>query len=108
MNKTKQLITTANLVKAILETDPKTRNSDSLLYLKVLEHFATQKGVNLHQMSVTAFLSHYATEYNFPCFETVRRTRAKIQSEHPELRANEKVQSYRKINEAIYKEFARG
>ena len=107
MNKRNQLITTANLVKAILEIDPQTRNSDSLLYLKVLEHFATQHGVNLHQMSVIAFLQHYIKEYKFPCFETVRRARQKIQAQHPELSANKAVQAQREINEATYRQFAK-
>jgi hypothetical protein len=107
MSKKQQLITTANLVKTILETEPQTRNSDSLLYLKVLEHCATQKDVNLHLIPVTAFLSHYIHEYDFPCFETVRRSRQKIQSEHPELKANETVQAHRKAYEPIYKDFAK-
>lgn len=107
MSKRKQLITTTNLVKMLLETEPQTRNSDSLLYLKVLEHCAIQKGVNLHLIPVTAFLSHYIYEYDFPCSETVRRTRQKVQREHPELKANKAVQEQRKINEAVFKDFAR-
>ena len=107
MNKKQQLITTTNLVKMILETEPQTRNSDSLLYLKVLEHCAIQKGVNLHLIPVTDFLSHYIYEYDFPCSETVRRTRQKVQREYPELKGNKSVQEQRKINEAVFKDFAR-
>lgn len=108
MSKKKQLITTANLVKTILETEPQTRNSDSLLYLKVLEHCAVQKGVNLHLIPVTAFLSHYIYEYDFPCSETVRRARQKVQSEHPELKGCKVVQEQREVNESIFRDFARG
>lgn len=107
MSKKQQLITTANLVKMILETEPQTRNSDSLLYLKVLEHCAVQKGVNLHLIPVTAFLSHYIHEYDFPCSETVRRVRQKIQAQHPELKGEKAVQAHRKAYENIYRDFAR-
>lgn len=107
MNKPKKLITTANLVKAILEVDPQTRNSDSLLYLRVLEHCAIQSGVNIEKISVPEFLSHYLQNYNFPCFETVRRTRQKIQAEFPELSCNLKVKKMRSEKEQEYRAFSK-
>lgn len=107
MSKAKQLITTTNLVKTILETAPQTRNSDSLLYLKVLEHIALQKGVDLQLLSVSAFLTSMNI-FGFPCFETVRRTRQKIQREYPELAANKTVQEFRAENEQEYRGYAKG
>lgn len=107
MSKAKQLITTTNLVKMILETNPQARNSDSLLYLKVLEHCALQKGIDLEYLSVSAFLTSMNI-FGFPCFETVRRARQKIQSEHPELKGCAAVEAVRAENEQAFREYARG
>lgn len=107
MSKAKQLITTTNLVKTILETTPQTRNSDSLLYLKVLEHCALQKGVDLQLLSVYAFLTSMNI-FGFPCFETVRRSRQKLQREYPELKGCEAVEAARAENEQTFRDYARG
>lgn len=107
MSKAQQLITTTNIVKKLLTEDPQTRNSDSYLYLKVLEHCAMQKGIDLQLLSVSAFLTS-RNLFGFPCFETVRRTRQKTQRNHPELAANETVQGFRAENEIAYAGYARG
>lgn len=96
MSKSQQLISITNLVKTILETNPQTRNSDSLLYLKVLEHVAIQKDLDLSAFSVSYFLKHMKN-YNFPCPETVRRARQKIQNQYPELKGCKAVQDARGI-----------
>ena len=96
---------TSHLVKDILETDPQTRNSDSFLYLKVLENIAEQKDINLQKITVPDFLT--SSELPFPGFETVRRSRQKIQATYPELAACDKVEEMRMINESEYRQFAR-
>lgn len=101
------LKTTTKLVKAILEDDERTRNSDSFLYLKCIEHIADQKGIDLFGISVPCFLVGMSAN-GFPPFESVRRTRQKIQATYPELAACEKVAQMRKENEAAFLEFARG
>ena len=101
------LNTTANLVKVVLQEEPQTRSSDNLLYLKVIERIAEEKGIDLENFSVPYFLKNMSFMY-FPPFESVRRARQKIQAQHPELSAKAKVQAQRKINEAEYREFARG
>ena len=101
------LKTTTKLVKAILENDERTRNSDSFLYLKVIEHIANRKGIDLFGISVPCFLVGMSNN-GFPPFESVRRTRQKIQATYPELGACEKVAKMRNENEAAYLEFARG
>jgi hypothetical protein len=106
MSKTKQLITTTNLVKTILEENPQARNSDSYLYLKVLENISAQKGIDLSGLTVPNFLTSINV-LGLPCFETVRRSRQKIQSEYPELAANKTVQGYRTENELEYVGYAR-
>lgn len=101
------LYTTANLVKTILQEEPQTRSSDNLLYLKVIERIASERKLDIKNLSVYYFL-RYMRIYGFPPFESVRRARQKIQAQHPELSANAKVQEQREINEVEYREFARG
>ena len=101
------LKTTTALVKSILEQDKQCRNSDSFLYLKVLSVIGKQRGIDIEKMSVPYFLVHLHGA-GFPGFETVRRTRQKIQQHHPELAACESVEGFRAENEAEYIEYARG
>lgn len=101
------IIKTSELVKKILENDKQSRNSDSFLYLKVLSEVAKRKGIDLEKMSVPYFLVHlHGAE--FPGFETVRRTRQKVQQHHPELAACEAVEGFRMENEIDFRAFARG
>ena len=101
------LKTTTALVKSILEQDKQCRNSDSFLYLKVLSVIGEQRGIDINQMSIPYFLLNLHGA-GFPGFETVRRTRQKLQQHHPELAACEAVEGYRAENEAEYREYARG
>lgn len=100
------LHTTLNLVKYILETESSTRNSDSLLYLKVIENEAQQMGIPVANMSVFEFLNTHR-QLGFTGFETVRRTRQKVQASHPELAASQKVAAYRAANETEFRAFAK-
>lgn len=103
-----ELQTTTKLVKAILEEDKQSRNSDSHLYLKVLEVIAERHGYNMKKMSVYEFLEYRASDYPFfPGFETVRRSRQKIQQHHPELAACDKVKGMRMIQESEFRSYAR-
>lgn len=106
MSKAKYLITTTNLVKTLLTIDPQTRNSDSYLYLKVLEHTAIQKGIDLSKFPVPYFLTHMK-EHGFPPFESVRRSRQKLQRAYPELKACKSVQEARAENEIEFRQYAR-
>lgn len=102
-----ELKTVAKLVKALLEDYPKTRNSDSYLYLKVLEHQASEKGINLRLLTVPVFLEKMDS-FGFSGFETVRRTRQKVQRDNPGLSACKEVYEYRGENEAVFRAFAAG
>ena len=94
------------IVKSILEEDQKARNSDSYLYLKVIEYIAEQSHISLSDITVKHFLNHM-NDYGFPPFESVRRARQKNQAEFPELAANKVVADQRADNEIKYKNFAR-
>lgn len=78
------------LIKNILEQNPATRNSDSLLYLEVIERI----GRGNSRKPIDEILLGLE-ELGLPCFETVRRTRQKIQADRDDLRAVGKVQDYR-------------
>ena len=98
-----KLKTTTALVRNILEHDTKARNSDSYLYLKVLQNIADREGIDLSKITVPVFLSEDSV---FPPFESVRRSRQKIQATYPELAASDKVRAGRKENEAEYFRYA--
>ena len=98
---------TTALVKSILEQDKQCRNSDSFLYLKVLSVVAKQKGIDLEKMTVPYFLLNLHGA-GLPPFESVRRSRQKIQEHNPHLAACEAVEDFRTENEAQYRAYARG
>ena len=106
MSKRTELKNTKALVKTILEQDQKARNNDNFLYKKVLECLDENNGSNLCKMSVDCFLVNMGN-LKAPNFETVRRTRQKLQAEFPELSANKKVTEFRAENEEDFREFAR-
>ena len=100
------LKTVTEVVRNTLEEYTQTRNCDGLLYLKVLEHFASEKGEDLRLLSVPFFLTQMK-ELGYPPFESVRRTRQKLQQRYPELAADEVVEDYRAEQEKKYLEYAR-
>lgn len=102
-----ELKTTTKLVKAILEQDERARNSDSFLYLRVIETIAEKKDINLYGISIPIFLMSMK-ENGFPPFESVRRTRQKIQEHHPDLAACDNVARLRMLNETEFRRYARG
>ena len=89
------------IVKNILIEYPQTRNSDNLLYLTVIETIG--KG-NIEKPISEILLN--LEELGLPCFETVRRTRQKLQAEFTELQACDEVQDFRTAREEEFrKEF---
>ena len=98
---------TTALVKEILKTDKKSRNSDSFLYLRVLEIIGKKKGIDINSVSIPCFLL-YMSGTKFPPFESVRRARQKIQERNPELAACDAVADARAMNEEVFRDYARG
>lgn len=97
---------TTKIVKTILQEDEQARNSDSFLYLKVLDYYGQMNGIDIHMMSITTFLLKLR-EFGFPPSESVRRARQKIQAEHPELRACKRVEAVRAEQEKAYRAFTK-
>ena len=100
MSKKEELKNTQTLVKDLLTKYPMARDSDAYLYVRVvkelnpsvLDRKFSEVMLNLKDMGL-------------PCFETVRRSRADIQSKNPELKGSDRVQDFRTMNEEIYREF---
>ena len=102
-----ELKTTTDIVKNILEVDEQARNNDGYLYFKVLDLCGQRDDVSYIQMTIREFLPH-VNSMGVPNFETVRRTRQKIQQHCPELGACEKVAGYRAEKEQEFKSYALG
>lgn len=101
----KNLLRVSRVVKEVLTDIPDTRNSDSYLYLKVLERFAGE--YDLRSMTVPYFLCNIK-KLKFPYFETVRRARQKIQERCPELQAKSEIQVVREAKEEVFHNYAIG
>lgn len=106
MNTATELKTTTDFVKGILQRCPEARCSDNILYYYVCGIVGKEKGINIEMMSMPTFLLN-AKKLGFPQFESVRRTRQKLQAEFPELAANTSVEAGRMLNEEVFKDYAR-
>lgn len=93
------------MVKSILAEDTQARNDDNVLYFKVLQIVSNRNSIDLQSMTVPVFLLKMK-EYGLPGFETVRRSRQKVQADNPELEGTETTRRKRAKQEAVYREFA--
>lgn len=98
----KNILNTTRLVRELLESEPKTRSSDDLLYLKVCER---NNASALNKPFWYVFANR--NELNVPPFESVRRSRQKLQEHHPELRGTDDAEAQRLVNEQIIRDYAR-
>ena len=103
MGKATELKNTTKLVEDLLTTQPATRNSDDILYISVCRRI-NPIAINLSFADVLL----KRKEWGLPAFESVRRTRQKLQAENPNLAGNSTVEGHRKVNEEIFREYARG
>lgn len=106
MNK-EELHTTQDIVMDILKSHPETRNSDNYLSYWVYKFIGQKNGIDIDSMPITRFFLHMK-DYGFPSTETIRRTRQKIQADHPELSADKSVEYKRNLYEEFFIEYARG
>ena len=97
-----ELRNTTKMVKYVLEKEPRTRNSDNLLWLEVIK--LINQGVLRKPM---AEVLQNLNEYGLPSIETVGRCRRKLQAEHPELRAKKSVQCCRAEREEEFMEWSK-
>jgi len=93
------------IVKSILTDNVRARNDDNVLYLMVLRHVSNRNNIDIQSMTVPVFLLKMK-DYGLPGFETVRRSRQKVQADNPELEGTETTRRKRAKQEAVYREFA--
>ena len=96
----KQIRQVTGIVRGILEKHPATRNSDNLLFIKVVESIDS----DLLYKPMMDVLVH-AKEYGIPAFESVRRSRQRLQEKFPELRGSKEVEAGREENRQIVRDY---
>ena len=103
MDKATELKNTSDIVKVILQRYSDTRNSDDLLYISVCEYI---DGAHTN-LPFWKFMRD-RKDFGYPPFESVRRSRQKLQATYPELSSSKVVEAQREENEKVYKAFASG
>lgn len=83
----KDIFRVSDIVKAVLDEQPYTRNSDTSLYLAVCE----KMNPDACRMSFATVFEH-RKELGIPNMETVRRSRQHLQSKYEYLRATKEVE----------------
>ena len=86
-------------VKAILQRNEDARNDDMVLYLALCNLYLEDAG-NMP-------LAQILTNYRELGFESVGRTRRKLQERHPELLGSLRKQKIRAAGEKVYRKYAR-
>lgn len=96
-----KLYKTKALVEQVLEENERARNSDNELYVEICYR------VNPSAMRLPfEYVMGNLESLGLPPFESVRRTRQRIQEERPSLRPCDEVALFRADNEIAYREFA--
>lgn len=98
----KNLKTIESKVRAILEKDEEARNDDMILYLKFCN--ACLKGTGA--MPFAEVMAQYKY-LGLPSFESVGRTRRKLQAKYPELTGNARVRRLRATGEKAYRQYSK-
>lgn len=94
-----------DVVMKYLTVYPSARNSDNALYYYICSDLCKLTGVPEDKITIRAFLMDREL-YGFPNYETIRRTRQKVQAEHPELKGDKAVQEARDALQETWKEWS--
>ena len=99
--------TIEKVVLEILKANEEARNDDMKLYLLVCEAVNPYPTCDrdIGSFSFSSVMNHYR-ELRLPHFESVRRSRAKIQAEIPELAGDRSCRQRRKELEILYRSYA--
>lgn len=93
-----------NIVLGVLERYPESRDSDETLYYEIIkDHEHTMHyGFSVYELLMER------KKWGIPSYETVGRTRRKLQEEHEELRGSKWATRYRREEEERFIAYARG
>lgn len=100
----RELKTIEKVVYEILKANPEARNDDMELYFLVSKEFIFMT----HGGNVLLFedvMRNYH-RLGIPCFESVRRTRQKIQARHSDLGCDPEIRRARTRYQKIYRDYA--
>lgn len=97
-----KLKTIEDKVKSILISQTETRDNDMKLYLCVCRYCLPAIGTMPFETVMTQCRS-----LGIPCFESVRRTRQKLQEQNPELIGTARVKKLRAAQEQAYRQYAK-
>lgn len=89
------------MVKRVLEENPATREDDFTLVYEVFKKFVP----NIDELSFKEVMMNHK-HYKLPYFETVRRTRPKLQNMYPELQPSSNVLKGRQLEEVDCRNYA--
>lgn len=103
MSKKTEINNTQKIVEEILKVNIKARNSDIELFKEVC------RVINPDALyrSLADVLTNYK-EYGLPAFETVSRTRRRLQEQFEDFRAVPDVAAQRRINEEVFRAYVQG
>ena len=96
-----ELKTVKKMVEKLLKENLILRGDDDLLFCEICRQIKPETQL----MSVCEFFL-MRKKMGLPSFESVRRSRQKVQEEHPELKLCERVQESRKRQEEKFYNFA--
>ncbi len=89
-------------VRAVLQKNEDARNDDMVLYLALCNFYLKDAGT----MPLAQIMTKHR-ELGLPSFESVGRTRRKLQERHPELLGNVRKQKIRAAGEKAYRKYAK-
>lgn len=99
MSRLKQI---TKVVRVYLTEKPETRNDDELLYRYVCEDFNREATALPFCVVMTN-----RRRLGIPPFESVRRSRQKLQEHNEDLRPDEDIEAIREVEEEKYRKYAR-
>ena len=103
--KMNQLEKIEDRVLSVLESNTQSRSDDRVLYLLVCNSYSNNENP-IGKMPFEVVMKHNR-ELKLPHFESVRRTRQKIQATHPELGCLTEYRRNRKKMQKLYTDYAR-
>ena len=98
----KNLKTIENKVKTILKKNADARNDDKVLYLVLCNLCLDDAGA----MPLAEIMMQHKS-LGLPSFESVSRTRRRLQEKHPELLGSLRMQKLRARGEKAYRKYAK-
>ena len=89
-------------VRAVLQENEDARNDDMVLYLALCNLYLKDAGT----IPLAEIMTQHK-ELGLPSFESVGRTRRKLQEKHPELLGSTRVRRLRAKGEKAYRRYAK-